>query len=391
MEPYLLSLPWLGFVVYVASTFRMPRPLTWGVEAEGTVDPAPVPSVSVVIPARNEARNIEACVGSLSCSEYPEFEIVIVDDRSEDGTGDLVRSLPRGNARAIRVVTGAPLPDGWLGKPWACRQGAAETEGELILFTDADTTHSATLLSRSVASLREDGSDALTLVGRQLLGTFWEYLVQPQMFGLLALRYRDLRRTFGEENWRDAIANGQYILMARDTYEAVGGHGSVKAEVVEDMRMAQVICRGGYRLSVRGAENDFATRMYRSLPDLVQGWAKNVYVGSRQSMSGRTAWLAPLAPAAMIVALILLWVAPLSGLLLSAAGVLPSAVVPWGVTTYGLSTLFWIGVHRRFRAPVSLAPLHPLGALVAVGIVLKSWRGGSRVRWKGREYRVSTS
>jgi chlorobactene glucosyltransferase len=242
-----------------------------------------------------------------------------------------------------------------------------------------------------VAAIREDGAQALTLVGRQLLGSFWEYLVQPQMFILLALRYPNLRRVFGEDTWGDAIANGQYILIARDAYEAVGGHEAVRDEVVEDMRMAQAICRGGHRLTVRRAEDDFATRMYRSLPDLVQGWGKNVYVGSRQSVGGRSSWLAPLAPAGMIAALLFLWVAPITGLLLSMIGVLPAAVVPWGLTTYGLSTLFWIGAHYRFQAPLAFAPLHPLGALVVVGIVIRSWRGGGRVRWKGREYQVSTS
>lgn len=387
MEPYLFSLPWVVFVAYVLLKVRPPRPLT----AKPTGAESAPRSVTVVVPARNEALNIQRCVRSLAESDYPDFEILVVDDRSEDDTAQLARALPRGNAREIRVLSGEALPDGWLGKPWACHQGAKAATGDLLLFTDADTTHDPDLLARAVASLLEDHSDAVSLVGRQTLGSFWEYLLQPQIFGLLALRYPDVRRRFGVENWGDAIANGQYVLIDRKAYEGVGGHVSVRAEVVEDMRLAQVLCRSGHRLTIRGAEDHLATRMYRSLSELVDGWGKNLYVGSRQSMGGRSAWLAPFAPAAMIATVLTLWVAPTVGFLLSLAGVLPPAVVPWSVITYGLATLFWIGVHRRFRAPLSLAPLHPLGALVAVGIVLKSWRGGSRVRWKGREYRVSTS
>jgi chlorobactene glucosyltransferase len=400
VEPYLLSLPWVAFIVYVAGKVRLPRPLAPGPFADADADvgagkggheSAGQPAVTVVVPARNEAENIERCVGSLSRSVYSDFEILVIDDRSEDGTGELARALPPGNAREIRVMDGQSLPAGWLGKPWACHQAAMASQGGLLLFTDADTTHHPELLARSVASLREDGAQALTLVGRQVLGSFWEYLLQPQMFGLLALRYPDLRRTFDARSWNDAIANGQYVLIDRSAYESVGGHESVKGEVVEDMRFAQVVCRAGNRLSIRGAEEHFATRMYRSLNDIVEGWGKNVYVGSRQSMGGRMPFLAALTPAAMVFTLLALWVTPSVALLLSLAGVLSGAVVPWSVITYGLSTLFWVAVHYRFRAPIALAPLHALGALFVVGIILKSWRGGGRVRWKGREYHVSTS
>jgi chlorobactene glucosyltransferase len=399
MEPYLLSLPWVAFIAYVAGRLRLPRPLAPGSSAHGDVGEGAArvpqssaqPSVTVIVPARNEAENIEGCVGSLSRSVYPDFEILVMDDRSEDGTGELARSLSPGNAREIRVIDGQPLPAGWLGKPWACHQAAMASRGGLLLFTDADTTHHPELLALSVASLKEDGAQALTLVGRQVLGSFWEYLLQPQMFGLLALRYPNLRRTFDAGRWKDAIANGQYVLIERSVYEAVGGHESVKGEVVEDMRFAQLVCRAGHRLSVRGAEEHFSTRMYKSLDDIVEGWGKNVYVGSRQSMGGRLPFLVALTPAAMVVTLMILWVVPTVSLLLSLVGVLPGSVVPWSLITYGLSTLFWIAVHYRFRAPVALAPLHALGALFVVGIILKSWRGGGRVRWKGREYQVSTS
>ena len=148
--------------------------------------------MSVVVPARDEAVNIGSCVASLAASTYPDFELVVVDDRSSDGTATLARAMGPGNARALRVLDGTELPEGWLGKPWACAQGAAGATGELLLFTDADTVHGPDLLGRAVAALEEDRADLLTVTGRQLMGSFWERLVQPQIFLMMIFRFHDI-------------------------------------------------------------------------------------------------------------------------------------------------------------------------------------------------------
>ncbi|HSM61679.1 MAG TPA: glycosyltransferase family A protein, partial [Longimicrobiales bacterium] len=153
--PLLLATPWLGTLLFLMLRVRLPREIP-------ERRPSRFPRVSVVVPARNEAANIGACVGSLLEQEYPDFEVIVLDDRSDDGTGDLVRAMGPGGARSLRVLDGEELPAGWTGKPWACWQGARAATGDLILFTDADTVHAPDLLPRAVAAMEEDDADLLT-------------------------------------------------------------------------------------------------------------------------------------------------------------------------------------------------------------------------------------
>lgn len=380
--PYLFALPWLALLAFLVFRVRLPRELPAAV-SEGRS--ASMPSVSVIVPARNEAVNIEACVGSLTGSDYPDFEIVVVDDRSDDGTAERARGVPRGRARRIEVVTGAELPEDWLGKPWACAQGAAAATGEVLLFTDADTIHQPALLSRAVAGLNEDGADLLTVSGRQLMETFWERVVQPQVFFTMILRFYDVDGALRKGKWRDAIANGQFMMFPRGSYQDLGGHEAVKDEVVEDLAMAQHVVRSGRVLAVRLAEADFATRMYRSLSDLVKGWSKNLMMGGLQTVPPP---LRPfMAPASLLMG-VGLWLVPPVALALSLIGVLGDPWQTWSTAVVGLSLLLWVPVTARMGAPGWYGVLYPLGAAVGTYIFVRSWVGGRRVEWKGRRYVV---
>ncbi len=377
--------PWVLLGAAMAYGIRVPRPLPPFRRGEA-------PRVAVIVPARNEARNIERCVSSLAAQHYPDFEILVVDDGSTDDTGRLAASVPPGNARQIRVVPGQPLPPGWFGKPWACAMGAAAVGGDhppdLLLFTDADTRHHPELLARSVGALLEDGADALSLVGRQEMETFGERLVQPQVFALIGLRYRELDRVIEAGRWTEAIANGQYMLLDREAYEAVGGHEAVRGEVVEDLRLAQEVVRKGGRLTVRAAEDVFVTRMYTSLRDLVNGWTKNLATGARQSAVGWSRIALPGILAFVLAA----WLLPATALgvaaVLHLAGTPPPpAFTLWAALATLLATVIWVAGYRRFGAPAAYALLHWAGALVVVVIVLRSWmRGTRRIEWKGRRY-----
>jgi chlorobactene glucosyltransferase len=379
--PWLL--PWVLLGFFLAFLVRLPRPLPPLPEGE-----ASRPFVSVIVPARNEAHNIGRCVSSLAAQQYPNFEIVVVDDGSTDGTGALARAVGPGTAQALRVVDGRPLPEGWFGKPWACATGAAEARGEILLFTDADTQHHPELLSRAVAALEEDAAQALSLVGSQEMGTFWERLIQPQIFVLIGMRFPRLNRVVDPPRWRDAIANGQFILVRREPYEALGGHAAVRGEVVEDLRLAQELTRNGGRLTVRGAVDLFSTRMYTSLRELVDGWTKNVATGARQSAVG---W-APLALPGIVTFLLGVWVLPpvlflsLAGVWLAGGSVEPALLLWSGITT-GFALSIWLGAYSRMGAPAPYGLLFPLGALMVLYIVLRSQlRGRRRIEWKGRRY-----
>jgi chlorobactene glucosyltransferase len=386
--------PWILFFGYVAFRVRLPRPLPRPAARIHEIRPdLEWPAVSVIVPARNEAHNVAACVGSLGASTYPDFEILVVDDRSTDGTGGIARGLRPSHAERYRVIHGEELPSGWFGKPWACLQGARAAEGTLLLFTDADTVHAPDLLERAVLGLYEDRAGALTVAGRQAMESFWEKLLQPQFFVLLVLRFPNLLRPTPRRRWRSAIANGQYILITREVYEGLSGHQAVAGEVVEDMRLAQELVRSGTRLTVRAAEDGLETRMYQTLPDIVEGWGKNLYTASKQTVPD---WLRPvIAPLSMLVGALLWLVPPLVlavvGLQTMVSGSDPSAVLVWAAFASGAGLMFWTLTALRMGISPFYGALYPLGAGLAGLIYVRSWVRGSRIRWKDRDYRIESS
>lgn len=344
-----------------------------------------MPRASIIVPARNEAHNIGACVRSLLGSAYPDREIIVVDDRSEDGTGEILRALCDQGVQGLRVVEGAELPAGWLGKPWACWQGYLEASGEVLLFTDADTLHEPELLGRAVGALIAEEADLVSIVPRQLMGSFWERIVMPQILLTISLRYRDAARVNRTRKARDVIANGQFILVRREAYEAVGGHEAVRGEVVEDLRLAQRFVAEGRRIFLAHAEELMATRMYRSLRELVAGWSKNVALGARQTVDP---WLQPAVPWLIALFLLIFWVLPPVALAVSALGWTDGRILAWSLGATGLSLLFWIVLYFKWRIPRGHALFYPLGAAVAAGIFVLSALRGERVAWKGRVYRA---
>jgi len=433
LTPFLFALPWLGLLVFGVFVVRFPSELPEydvnrvrdygeGVgNGVGDGQSPPVrprllqevaretelPRVSIIVPARDEAVNIVTCVQSLVAQEYPSFEVIVVDDRSDDDTAELARGVPRGEATRVTVLDGRELPDGWLGKPWACAQGAEVATGDVLLFTDADTIHGPALLRRAVRGLHEEEADLLTIVGRQLMESFWERLVQPHIFFVMLLRFPDFERIARNGRWRDAIANGQYLLFPRASYERLGGHEVVRYEVVEDLAFAQIVKRSGMRLRIRSAEKDLSTRMYRSLAHLVEGWSKNIVIGGQQSLPAPLRSIA--APVAFVGGVLLWLLAPAVLLLWMAGGDIAfggvdfavdgrqvvsdvatlsvnSSVLVWAVAVYALSVVLWAWFSRRMGTSAWYGFLYPLGAGVSAWIFLRSWRRGRRVVWKGREY-----
>lgn len=372
---------WLGPLVAVLRA-KLPRPLPTA-RASGD-DTGARPFVSVVVPARNESRNIERCVRSLGQSAYDEFEIVVVDDRSSDDTAELARNVGRGRAKSLLVVAGQALPARWTGKSWACHQGFRRARGDVLLFTDADSCHGPELLGRAVAGMEEDEAHVLSVVGRQEMGSFWERVAQPFMFFLLSQIYPHARRPFRQKRWRWALANGQFLMVRRDAYEAEGGHEAIKEEVVEDLRFAQVMTRAGRTVSIR-SDADFSVRMYQSLGELTAGWSKSVETGFRATL-GRGP--APFAMAGCATAIVAVWVAPLGVVVVGAATGLGLPVVVCAASAYLAGVVLFSLVARAFQLSAAFGLLHPLSAAVGCWVLIVSGFRGTRVRWKGREYRV---
>ncbi|HEX4573584.1 MAG TPA: glycosyltransferase family 2 protein [Gemmatimonadales bacterium] len=337
------------------------------------------PLVSVIIPARDEAVNIEACVRSVLTTRYPTIEVIVVDDRSRDATPELVARLARAPEAAgrVRLVSGAELPPGWFGKSWALVQGYRVARGALLVFVDADTRHEPELLPRTVQALSAERVDLVSVVSRQEMVTFWERLIQPHVFVALAARVGDLRRVNRTRIEWDAIANGQYILTTRAAYEAVGTHAAVRASVAEDMALAQAFVRHHLDIFLTHGSEYVRTRMYRGLGGIVEGWTKNLATGVPH-MLPPVRWLRRAAPYVMWLPA-LCWILPPLGWAVYGW--------PWAALTSVLSLVIWIAVYGVEGAPVAYALLYPLGAALVAAIMLRSaWRGARKVEWRGRRY-----
>jgi len=350
------------------------------------VPPIPAPLVSVIIPARNEQRNIDRCVRSVLATRYPALEVIVVDDHSTDATGAIARAIARDDAR-LMVVDAPDLPDGWFGKQWACATGARVAHGGLLLFTDADTLHTPDLLSRAVNALRDRDAALLSLAGHQEMHSFWERIVQPQMFALLSIRYGGTEHVSHARRAEDVIANGQFILMRRDAYDAIGGHAAVRDRVAEDMALAQEFFRAGKRIVLFLALHQFSTHMYASLREVIDGWRKNIYAGGRHAALGGRA--GRVAYPAVLIALPLAGLAPPVILLLAAAGALSSAWLLWSAIVVGASLVFWAATYRFMSESPAYALLYPLGLATVLYIAAGAIARGKRVEWKNRTY-VST-
>jgi len=336
--------------------------------------------VSVIIPARNERAVIETVVTSVLASAYRPIEVLVVDDRSTDDTAARVGELARRDPR-LRLIAGEELPPGWYGKPWACLQGYRASRGDLLLFTDADTRHTPELLGRAVGALRETGADLLTIAPRQRCETFWERIVMPQIWLLLGVRYHPARVNHSRRP-RDVIANGQFILMSRASYEAVGTHEAVRGDVAEDLALAQAVVGRGGRLHFAFAERLMETRMYQGLGALIEGWSKNVYLGGRRSFPEEPV-LRALVPVILALAFCF-WLTPPSALVF---GVLAGAPAPSAIVATGLGALFWCLICFGMQIPAIYGLGYPLGAAVALYIAARSTlRGRRRVVWRGRTY-----
>jgi chlorobactene glucosyltransferase len=305
--------------------------------------------------------------------------VIVVDDRSTDGTGELVERLvdPR-----VRLIRGAELPPGWFGKQWAIVQGYRVARGQLLLFADADTTHHPELIPRAVAALEAERVELLSVVPRQEVVTFWEKLIQPHVFLALGARVGDLRRVNRTRTEWDAIANGQFILATRESYEAVGTHEAVRNSVIDDVSLAQAYVRHDKDIFLIHAPDYMSTRMYGSLREIVAGWSKNLALG------------APLmAPPIRVVRVLLpylMWVPALGWIAPPALWV----VFGWDFAAVATvaSLVTWIVIYAGERAPLHYALLYPLGATMVASIMIRSaWRGGRKVEWRGRTYRGSGS
>jgi chlorobactene glucosyltransferase len=341
--------------------------------------PSRLPRVSVVIPARDEEADIEAAVRSHLFQDYPDFEVIVVDDRSGDATPAILARLASEDPR-LKVVSGVEPPDGWLGKPHALHEGAREASGELLLFADADVRYDPTAMSEAVAMLEGRRIDLLAFFPRLEMVGFWEnalmsYLAVSYFFGPAFWVNSDFQRRY-------ATGGGAGMLMRRDAYRASGGHAALRTSVIDDMGLAIRVRRAGFRCRMVMADERVRLRMYRGFREIFDGFTKNLAfvfegaVGAFLAASTLFTFVAWILPAAVLVAA-------------AFGGRLPTRDVVLAGVAFGLTALARARMALFVRYPLWTSVTQPVTAAVWAAISVRSFVRRfvrRQVVWRGRSY-----
>jgi chlorobactene glucosyltransferase len=341
------------------------------------------PLVSVLVPARNEeGRVLSACIRSILAQDYGRFEIIAVNDRSTDATGAILNAIAKADER-LRVIDGRELPAGWLGKPYALQQALDHSRGEWVLATDADMIFTERALHTAVRLALENSHDAVTLIPRIECLSFWERVFMPTFgwFMVAALpvaRINDPRR-------REAVGVGGFFLIRRVWLRRVGEYTAVRAEVAEDLRMAEILKGRGASLRIEYAPDLTSTRMQTNLREIWEGFTKNLFAGVKFNLlqaitASIIITLTAIAP--LVIALICAL-----ALLAGAEGVWLRIFIPMLLAWLIQVSIFAV-VNRHGDIPLRYAFTVPLGFLLFVAILINSAiriATGSGVTWKGRK------
>jgi chlorobactene glucosyltransferase len=353
---------------------------------ETTAPPPNSPLISACVPARNEERNIRRCVEGILNQDYPNLEVIVLDDRSTDGTSEILYRFATQNDK-LHILSGSDLPPGWAGKPHALYQASASARGEWLCFIDADTFLAPETLSSCYNKAIETQADMFTIMTFQILGSFWEKAVMPLIMTALSVGFSP--RKVNDPTTKDAIANGQFILIKRSVYDAIGGHESVRDSIVEDKDISIQVKSNGYRLVIADGMKLARTRMYTSLPEIWEGWTKNIYLGLRDQTG--LLWLGVFGVFLAVIASLFLPIWPILGFIWyfndgdwMAMAVIIESLLFWG---------YLIFIRARVAVNMEISPWYafttPLGAGVFGAMMATSaWRVISRkgVVWKGRVY-----
>lgn len=386
-----MALGVLNVVVWIVRTAAMAVGLRRRLVLTSTSHASPsseAPRLTVLVAAKDEEVNIETCVRGLLAQDYPELEIVVIDDRSRDATPRILERLSAEAGGRLTVRTVTELPGGWYGKNHAMHVGMREATGAWLLFTDADCRFlSPRALSVAVREARLHDVDFLCLTPLLDMPSRWERMIQPVCSMVLILWF--LPHRVNDPRRRTAYANGAFMLVRRSCYEAIGGHAAVRQAMNEDIQLARRAKASGLRLRVMENADLYSTRMYRTFGELCRGWAR-IFRGCLETVPKL---------GTSLVLIVTFTILPCVSLAVALAGRWRcaaeealrwnAALALWGASVFMLLALMTL-YYRMLRLPVRWAPTYALGAVVAAGILIRAIRDtwtARAVRWRGTEYR----
>lgn len=342
--------------------------------------PEPAPLISILIPARNEEANIGVCLDSLRQQDYPNFEILVLDDSSTDGTGDIVAGIAAEDPR-VKLLQGKPLPEGWAGKPFACHQLAKEARGSWLLFTDADTVHAPSMLRRVLGVALVSRAALISGFPHQRTTSLWQKTAIPIMFYFMLLCWLPFWWLQRSRCTMPSVAIGQFLFFSANEYRSIGGHEAVKSRIVEDVWLGREVSRHHYRQLTLDLSSLVSCQMYREFGTMWDGITRWFYT---------VASLSIVTLVGMIAVVVLLFLAPflwlIYGLLLAQPAFAWEVLVMLQVAILFLAR-FLAG--RRFSQPKTSIILHPIGiAFLLLVSFYASYQyiTGAGVKWKGRVY-----
>ncbi len=335
-----------------------------------------LPSVSVLVPARNEAKNIGACLRGALTQDHPRFEVIVVDDSSTDATVQIAQNVAANNQR-LRVFRGRPVAPHWFGKTYAQYQAAQVSRGEYLLFLDADVVLDRRALSYMVTAAKKTGAGILSFLPLQVKEGFWEGLLGPFKYFHLFLFFPTYAMDWPWEAMA-AYANGQCMLVERNTYKKIGGHSNASETLREGPDMAKLLKRKGGKIRLLSGSGIARAKLYGGPPELWEGFTRFLYTLAHNSVIGAVL---------MILAYAFLFVIPVLQVIMALATGAKLASVGLSLIQVGLGMVMFLAATSRYGLSLSEVLFFPVGAAVWIGmignaIVVSMSKKG--VKWKGR-------
>ncbi len=361
-----------GFWVPVGILLILKRHALEGLASVAVGSTQSWPKVTVVIPARNEERNLKQALKSVLGLDYPEMQIVVVNDRSTDGTGAILEDMAKQDQR-LTLLNIESLPGGWLGKTHALHRGAQQAQGEFVLFTDADIVFHPMALRKAMSHVQANELDHLTIVPEDTMPGFFLRALSATFGIFLFILFQPWKARNPKS--RRYLGIGAFNLVRTSAYHAIDGHQAIALRPDDDLKFGKLVKRNGYRSDVLIGQGMVAVEWYRSVPELVQGLMKNMFAGMEYRVS-----FVILATIASL--LIHIW--PWIGMWVATGE---------SQALYALTVVMMVGSFGIAMAPFGVKPWHGLLLPLTIGLlvyiqcratILTLWKGG--ITWRGTFY-----